>query len=211
MRDTSKQLEEIVEMEDQITLERSEEQKNERTYMGFWIYLMTDLLMFSGLFAAFIVLRKNVYNEAGGAALFNLPFVLVETLFLLTSSFTCGVANLFAQSGKLKTAISLLFATLFLGAGFLTMELYEFSNLLKEGHSFQKSAFLSSYFGLVGTHGIHISIGILWMIILIIYIFKNGLTKSIVRKITLFSLFWHFLDIVWIFIFTIVYLLGAVV
>ncbi len=185
------------------------EEKNEKTFLGFWIYLMTDLLMFAGLFAAFIVLRNNTFGGVGGSQIFNMPFVLVETLFLLTSSFTCGVALLLAHEKKLKGVIAMLCTTFLLGAGFLGMELYEFSHLFSEGHTYQKSAFLSSYFALVGTHGLHITAGLLWMLILIIFILKKGLTQGGIRKITLMSLFWHFLDIVWIFIFTIVYLMGV--
>ena len=183
---------------------------NSKTYFGFWLYLMTDLLMFSGLFASFVVLRGNTFGGVSGADIFNLPFVLAETLFLLTSSFTCGIGLLSAHAGNLKRVLFLLGLTFIFGASFLGMELYEFSHLVMDGHSFQKSAFLSSYFGLVGTHGIHITIGLLWIAALIIYIVKKGLTKNSIRKLTLFSLFWHFLDIVWIFIFTIVYLMGVV-
>ena len=187
-----------------------EQNTNDKTYLGFWLYLMTDLLMFAGLFAAFIVLRGNTFGGVSGVDIFNLPFVLSETLFLLTSSFTCGMSILGAYEGNVKKVISLLSVTFALGVGFLGMELYEFSHLFQDGHTFQKSAFLSSYFALVGTHGLHILSGLIWMLVLLIYIVRRGLTKSAVRKLTLFSLFWHFLDIVWIFIFTVVYLMGVV-
>ncbi|HSW47611.1 MAG TPA: cytochrome o ubiquinol oxidase subunit III [Candidatus Saccharimonadales bacterium] len=185
------------------------EEVNDRTFFGFWVYLMTDLLMFGGLFAAFAVLRTNSFGGVTEKDIYNLPYVLLESVLLLTSSFTAGLAILSSTKGNVKAVIGLLFATFLLGVSFLGMELYEFSNLFKEGHTFQKSAFLSSYFTLVGTHGVHILVGLIWMIILFIYILKRGLTKSALRKLTLFSLFWHFLDIVWIFIFTIVYLMGV--
>jgi|SRR5579885_1377905 len=183
--------------------------QSDKNYFGFWVYLMTDLIMFAGLFAAFAVLRNNTFGGPSGKNIFDLPFVLIETVLLLTSSFTCGLAVLSAVRNKKKGTICLLGLTFLLGAGFLAMELYEFSHLFEEGNTFQKSAFLSSYFSLVGTHGLHITAGLIWMIILFLYILKKGLTKGSVRKLTLFGLFWHFLDIVWIFIFTIVYLMGV--
>ncbi len=192
-------------------LNKSEEQFNQdnKTYFGFWIYLMTDLLMFAGLFAAFAVLRSSTFGGSGAAEIFNLPFVLVETLLLLTSSFTCGLAIFFASTGSLRKVITFLFLTFILGLSFLSMEIYEFNNLFREGNTPQRSAFLSSYFSLVGTHGLHITAGLIWMTIMFIYILKKGLTKGAVRKLTLMGIFWHFLDIVWIFIFTIVYLTGV--
>ncbi len=181
---------------------------DDKTMFGFWVYLMTDLLMFAGLFASFAVLRNNTFGGPSGKDIFDLPFVLTETLFLLTSSFTCGLAILSARKGYIRGVKCLLSATFLLGAGFLGMELYEFNHLFQEGNTFQRSAFLSSYFALVGTHGLHITAGLIWMFILFVYILSKGLTKGAVRKLTLLGIFWHFLDIVWIFIFTIVYLMG---
>ena len=186
-----------------------EEFNAEKTYFGFWVYLMTDLLMFAGLFAAYTVLRQNSFGGPGEKEIFNLPFVLVETIILLTSSFTSGLALLAAGKENFKGVITSLFMTFILGASFLGMEFYEFGKLFKEGNTFQKSAFLSSYFALVGTHGAQITAGLFWLLILFLFMKKRGLTKGIVRKITLFGIFWHFLDIVWIFIFTIVYLMGV--
>ncbi len=183
---------------------------NEKTQFGFWVYLMTDLLMFAALFATFAVLRKNTFGGPSGRDLFNLQFALTETLILLTSSFTCGLGIIFAQKKKVKQTVIFFGITFLLGISFLGMEIYEFSHLITDGNSPQRSAFLSSFFTLVGTHGLHITSGLLWMIILFIQIFRKGLTDSNLRKLTLLSIFWHFLDIVWIFIFTIVYLMGAV-
>ncbi len=182
---------------------------SDKTFFGFCVYLMTDLIMFAGLFAAFAVLRNNTFGGPSGKNIFDLPFVLIETLLLLTSSFTCGLMILSAGKGYIQGVIALLSATLLLGAGFLGMELYEFSHLFHEGNTFQRSAFLSSYFALVGAHGLHITAGLIWMFILFVYILSKGLTKGAVRKLTLLGIFWHFLDIVWIFIFTIVYLMGV--
>ncbi len=182
----------------------------ERTFLGFWIYLMTDLLMFAALFAAYVVLHGNTFGGPTSTELFNLPFALIETLILLTSSFTCGIGILFAHAKKVKQTVLFFGITFALGISFLAMELSEFSHLFIEGNTFQRSAFLSSFFTLVGTHGLHIFFGLFWMLLLFIYIFRKGFTEHAVRKLTLLSFFWHFLDIVWIFIFTIVYLLGVI-
>jgi cytochrome o ubiquinol oxidase subunit 3 len=176
----------------------------------FWIYLMTDLIMFAALFAAYAALKDATFGGPSGKELFNLPFVLVQTLILLTSSFTCGLAMLGAHEASKNKVIVWLTATFLLGASFLSLELYEFHKLIAEGHGPQANAFLSSFFALLGTHGLHIAIGLLWLIILSIYLNKRGLTPNIIKKLKMFSLFWHFLDIVWIFIFTMVYLLAKV-
>ena len=178
--------------------------------LGFWVYLMTDLIMFAALFATYAVLRNNTFGGPGGAELFSLPFVLTETFILLTSSFTCGLAMIAVHRDKKNQTIGWLIITFLLGLSFLCMELTEFSHLVAEGHSPQANAFLSSYFTLVGTHGLHIAVGLLWIIVSILMIWKRGLTESITNKLVRFSLFWHFLDVVWIFIFTIVYLMSKI-
>lgn len=180
-----------------------------KTYFLFWIYLMTDLLMFAGLFAAFAALRGSTFGGPTEKELYSLPLVFGETMLLLASSYTAGLAVYVAEKNKLKATVWLLGATGVLGAGFLALELSEFATLIREGHSFTRSGFLSSYFSLVGTHGLHITAGLLWLAILLAFMLKRGLGGSMVRKITLFSTFWHFLDIVWIFIFSIVYLMGV--
>ncbi len=182
---------------------------SDKTVFGFWVYLMTDLLMFAVLFAAYSVLHGNIFDGPGGREIFNLPFALSETLILLTSSFTCGLAILAVRQNN-KNQVFLWFGiTFLLGLSFLGLELSEFSKLVKEGNTWQRSAFLSSFFTLVATHGLHITVGLFWLSLCMIKMKTQGLTKGITRKLTLFSLFWHFLDIVWIFIFTIVYLMGA--
>ena len=185
------------------------EEKASKTYFLFWAYLMTDLLMFAGLFAAFAVLRRNTFGGPGEQDIYQLPLVLAETFILLISSYTAGLAVYYANRGKVKAVLGLLYTTGILGLSFLILELNEFASLIREGNSFQRSGFLSSYFSLVGTHGLHITAGLLWLTIILVFLMKRGLKGSMVRKITLFSMFWHFLDIVWIFIFSIVYLMGV--
>lgn len=178
--------------------------------LGFWIYLMTDLLMFAIFFATYIVLRNNTDGGITIKEIFNPSLVMAETLILLTSSFTCGLATLATHRLDKKQTIFWLFVTCILGLAFWGFELSEFSHLLAEGNSWTKSAFLSSFFTLVGVHGMHITAGVLWLLVMVTAVLKKGFTKGNIHKLTLFSLFWHFLDIVWIFIFTIVYLFGAI-
>jgi cytochrome o ubiquinol oxidase subunit 3 len=166
--------------------------------------------MFAVLFATFSVLRNNTYGGPALHELFNLPTALAETLILLTSSFTAGVGMLAARRGNKNQVLLWFGITFLLGISFLTLELKEFREFIADGHTPQSSASLSSFFTLVGTHGLHITSGLFWMGTTLAFIWKRGLTPSMVRKLTLLSLFWHFLDIVWIFIFTIVYLMAFV-
>lgn len=183
-----------------------EAEANDRVMFGFWIYLMTDLLMFAVLFAVYAVLNDHTMGGATGRELFSLPLALAGTLILLTSSFTCGIGMIAARRGEKDQTILWFGATLLLGLAFLGLELYEFAELIHEGHNLRSNAFLSSFFVLVGTHGLHIISGLLWIAITLVFVVKRGLNTHMVRKLALLSLFWHFLDIVWIFIFTIVYL-----
>lgn len=195
-------------------------QDDDKVIFGFWVYLMTDLVMFAALFATYAVLRGNTFGGPGGRELFDLPPALLETLVLLTSSFTCGLAMIavhhaqrgdeYAQRTHRSKALTWFGVTLALGLTFLALELTEFSRLISEGNSWTRSAFLSSFFTLVGTHGLHIAVGLLWIIVAMKMIWFKGLTPFIVSKLTRLSLFWHFLDVVWIFIFTVVYLLAHV-
>lgn len=186
-----------------------EAKATDKVVFGFWVYLMTDLLMFAVLFASYAVLHGNIFNGPGSRELFDLPFALLETMILLTSSFTCGLAMLMSRKHAKNLTLLWFGITFLLGISFLGLELNEFSKLIAEGNSWQRSAFLSAFFSLVGTHGLHITSGLLWLLLCMIKLWKDGLTTSLTRKLTLFSLFWHFLDIVWIFIFTIVYLMGS--
>lgn len=182
-----------------------------KTIFGFWVYLMTDCVLFASLFATFAVLRNNTYGGPGGAELFSLSFVLAETLILLTSSITCGLGILAARQGKKDLVLKLFGVTFILGLAFLGLELHEFSHLYSEGNSWRRSGFLSAFFTLVGTHGAHISVGLLWMATMMYRVRQTGLSLTNVKRLTMLSLFWHFLDIIWIFIFTVVYLLGVTV
>src|SRR5437868_910730 len=181
-----------------------EEVIQERKMLGFWIYLMTDCVLFAALFATFAVLRNATAGGPGGSELFDMPFVLVETMLLLASSFTIGMALLGSVRGYKKQTIIWLFTTFILGIAFLTMEISEFQVLIADGHGPAQSAFLSAYFVLVGTHGLHIAIGLLWMIVLIVRLIQFKFKKTDVNRLAILGLFWHFLDIVWIFIFTFV-------
>lgn len=186
-----------------------EEPAHSKAMIGFWIYLMTDCVLFASLFAAYAVLRNNTSGGPSGADLFSLPFVLTETVLLLTSSLTAGLTLLLAQHQK-KTAFYVLATlTFMLGVAFLTMELVEFSQLISEGNGWQRSGFLTAFFTLVGAHGLHIATGLLWLSVLFGQVMIKGFTSGTVRRLTLFSVFWHFLDVIWIFIFTIVYLMGV--
>lgn len=180
-----------------------------RTIFGFWVYLMTDCVLFATFFAAYAVLHNNTFGGAPAGKLFSPPFFLTETIILLTSSFTCGLGMLAAHRNQKAQVFALFGITFLLGASFLTMELTEFVGLVREGNSWQRSGFLSSFFTLVSTHGLHITAGLLWITFMMVQILQRGLTAVALRRLTCLSLFWHFLDVVWIFIFTIVYLMGV--
>ncbi len=186
----------------------SDMEGDSKSLLGFWIYLMTDCVLFASLFATFVVLRMNTFGGPGGEQIFSLNFVLAETLILLTSSFVCGLGMLAARAGQKRQVLLWFALTFVLGAAFLGLELNEFHHLAAEGNSWRRSGFLSGFFTLVGTHGLHITVGLLWMATLLRQVWKRGLSTPVVRRLTMLSMFWHFLDIIWIFIFTIVYLMG---
>lgn len=186
-----------------------EEATFQRKSLGFWVYLMTDCVLFATLFVVFAVLRNATAGGPSGAELFDLNFVLLETMILLTSSFTVGLAVLGAERGYKKQAIIWLVITFLLGASFLALELWEFNHLIAEGHGWSQSAFLSSYFALVATHGIHIAVGLIWMAVVIFRLLQRNFKETDIRRLSLLGLFWHFLDVIWIFIFTFVYLIGG--
>lgn len=181
----------------------------DKTKFGFWVYLMTDCVIFATLFATYAIVRHNTAGGPSGKELFDLQFVLAETLLLLTSSFTAGLLMLAARQKDAQNIVTWLLVTLLLGGAFVGMELFEFREMLHEGHGWSASAFLSAYFTLVGTHGLHILIGLLWGTVLLWRLATHGLEDMTLRRLGLFGLFWHFLDIVWIFIFSFVYLIGA--
>lgn len=180
-----------------------------KTTLGFWLYLMTDCILFATLFATYVVMRDATAGGPDGAHIFEMPIVLAETIILLVSSFTCGLALIALKARKVRQMVIALALTFVLGIAFLSIEIWEFAKLIGEGYGPQRSGFLSAFFTLVGTHGLHISIGLLWLAVLVGVLYRRGLTSKLNRQLTLFALFWHFLDLVWIFIFTVVYLMGV--
>ncbi len=179
------------------------------TLLGFWLYLMSDCLVFACLFAVYAVLGRNYAQGPTGAELFDLPLVAVNTSLLLLSSITFGFSMLEMQRNGLKAGMFWLIVTGLLGAGFVGLELNEFAHLIHEGAGPQRSGFLTSFFALVGTHGLHVSFGIVWLLTLMAQLAKHGLTPENRRRMMCLSMFWHFLDVVWIGVFTFVYLMGT--
>ncbi|SBS25463.1 Cytochrome bo(3) ubiquinol oxidase subunit 3 [Marinomonas spartinae] len=177
---------------------------------GFWLYLMTDCLLFASLFATYAVLFMNTAGGVSSKDIFELDFVLVETAVLLVSSVTYGFALICARNHKRASTLMWLGITFLLGLTFIGMELYEFHHLIENGNGPQRSAFLSAFFTLVGTHGLHVTAGLIWMFIMMVELVKSGFGSRTVTRLSCLSLFWHFLDVVWICVFTVVYLMGAV-
>ena len=180
------------------------------TLLGFWIYLMSDALIFATLFATYGVLSTSLGGGPGPRELFELPLVALNTSILLVSSLTFGIAMLAMQDGRIGPTRAWLVVTALLGMGFVGVELYEFSHLIAEGAGPQRSAFLSSFFTLVATHGLHVTIGIVWIGVMLVQLAQRGLDAGNRRSLQCLSLFWHFLDIVWIGVFTFVYLFGSI-
>jgi cytochrome o ubiquinol oxidase subunit 3 len=179
------------------------------TLLGFWLYLMSDCLVFACLFAVYGVLGRNYAAGPTGADLFDLPVVAVNTSLLLLSSITYGFAMLEMQRRRQTAVLVWLAVTGVLGAGFIGLELKEFVHLIHEGAGPQRSAFLSSFFALVGTHGLHVSFGIIWIVTLMLQIGRHGLIAANQRRLLCLSMFWHFLDVIWIGVFSFVYLMGV--
>jgi len=179
------------------------------TGLGFWLYLMSDCLIFASLFATFGVLSRSYAGGPTGAELFDLPLVALNTAFLLLSSITFGFAMLRKQVKDVRGTLAWLAVTGLFGLCFLGLELYEFSHLIHEGAGPQRSAFLSAFFTLVATHGLHVTFGLVWLVVLMIQIAKHGLIHENQRRLMCLSMFWHFLDVVWIGVFTFVYLMGV--
>ncbi len=177
--------------------------------LGFWIYLMSDCILFASVFAGYAVLKDGIAGGPNGKEIFDLPYVAVETALLLISSLTYGLAMISMEANKLKNVIGWLAVTGLCGLGFMGMEIHEFMKLIAEGNGPNRSAFLSAFFALVGTHGIHVTSGLLWMGVMFVHLFRRGLTPANRIRLMQLSLFWHFLDIIWIGVFTIVYLMGA--
>ncbi len=180
------------------------------TSLGFWIYLMSDCLMFAVLFAVFAILGGSYAAGPGPKVLFDLELVAANTAILLFSSITFGFAMLSMVAGRKQAVLGWLAVTLLLGLSFLAIELYEFYHLIHLGAGPQRSAFLSAFFALVGTHGLHVAFGSLWLVVLMVQVAQKGLIAANTRRLVCLSMFWHFLDVIWIGVFTFVYLLGMI-
>jgi len=179
------------------------------TGYGFWIFLLSDFVMFSAFFAAYAVLAKATDGGPGGRELFDLRSVAAETAALLASSFTCGLGSIAASRKQAMAFYIAMLVTGALGAIFLGLEIKEFVGLVAQGAGPTRSAFLSGFFTLVGCHGLHVSLGLLWLLTMIAQVMAKGFRADILRRILCFSLFWHALDIIWVGIFTVVYLYGV--
>lgn len=180
------------------------------TIFGFWLYLMTDCILFASVFATYAVLYMNTAGGVSGKDIFDLNYVLIETGALLLSSITYGFAMICAHKQSRQGTLLWLLVTFAFGCVFIGMEVNEFHHLIIEGNGPQRSAFLSSFFALVGMHGLHVTAGLIWMAIMMLEVIKRGLGNQTVTRLSCLSLFWHFLDIVWVCVFTVVYLLGVV-
>jgi cytochrome o ubiquinol oxidase subunit 3 len=176
---------------------------------GFWIFILSDIVMFSGLFAAYAVLSGNTAGGPTGPELFNLRNVFIETLYLLLSSYTCGLGALSAERRQPGRFLIFAALTFVLGAAFLFIEISEFAGMVSKGAGPSRSAFLSAFFTLVGMHGAHVTIGLLWLIYMVAQVVAKGLRPAVLRRLLCFSLFWHALDIIWIGVMTLVYLMGV--
>jgi cytochrome o ubiquinol oxidase subunit 3 len=178
------------------------------TLLGFWIYLMSDCLLFAALFATYGVLGGSYAAGPAPKDLFELPLVAVNTSMLLLSSITYGFAMLATNRGRVGGTQGWLVVTALFGMGFVGIELFEFGHMIHEGATPQRSAFLSAFFTLVSTHGLHVTVGLIWMVTLMLQVGRRGLTPANVRRLMCLSMFWHFLDVIWIGVFTFVYLSG---
>jgi len=179
------------------------------TLLGFWIYLMSDALIFATLFAVYGVVSANYAGGPGPAQLFELPLVALNTAMLLISSITYGMAMIDMEAGRTRAVQLWLAVTALFGAAFIGIELYEFASLIAEGATPQRSAFLSGFFTLVGTHGLHVTFGLIWIFVMLAQVGRRGLSPENRRRLACLGMFWHLLDVVWIGVFTFVYLLGA--
>ncbi|WDL96283.1 cytochrome (ubi)quinol oxidase subunit III [Alicyclobacillus sp. ALC3] len=195
------------EPDDSLPLEYSTEDGALKIF-GFWLFLSTDLVLFACLFATYVVLHTHSAGGPTELSLFDVPEFTAETLILLTSSFTCGIATYGMRLNRRGMLVTWLILTIVLGLSFIGLEVNEFTKYATHGAPLQRSAFLSAFFTLVGTHGGHVSMGILWMVSILIQIGQRGITAITARKVFIVGLYWHFLDVVWVFIFTVVYLAG---
>lgn len=194
-------------IDNSLPLEYSTEE-NQLKIFGFWIFLGAEIMLFATLFAAYFTLYNRTGNGPDGAEIFHITPVLIETLLLLTSSFTIGLGIHAMRLGRQKAMVGFFAITLLLGLGFLGVEIYEFVLYVHEGAGLQTSAFTSILLTTLGTHGAHVTLGLFWGLFIILQVKKRGLTPETANKSFIFSLYWHFLDVVWIFIFSFIYLKG---
>ncbi len=178
--------------------------------LGFWLFLGAEVVLFGTLFAAFLALRHNIGDGPTAGELFQLPMVFAATMILLTSSLTSVFAVQAMHHDNRKSMVTWLIITVLLGLSFLGLEIYEFVEYVHEGHGFTTSAFSSSFYTLVGFHGAHVAFGVCWISLVIGQVFKKGLTVVTAPKVYISAMYWHFIDVVWVFIFTVVYLMGKV-
>jgi cytochrome o ubiquinol oxidase subunit 3 len=176
---------------------------------GFWIFLLSDIVMFSALFAAYAVLVRATAGGPTGAELFNQVSVAIETACLLASSYTCGLMSMAINARRRAGTYFFAVVTFALGAAFVALELREFADMIARGATPQRSAFLSAFFTLVGCHGLHVTAGLIWLTLLMVHVAIKGFARNVERRLLCFALFWHFLDIIWVWLFTIVYLMGV--
>lgn len=181
---------------------------HEQRAFGFWLYLMGDAVIFALLFATYVIMVNNTAGGPAGKALFSLPNAAIETALLLVSSTTFGFASLCSKTGNRGGVLAWLLLTFVLGAGFVFLEIREFAGMIAQGAGPDRSGFLSAFFTLVGTHGLHVSMGLVWILIMCAQVMLKGLTVPVTSRLFRLGLFWHFLDIAWVGIFSIVYLPG---
>ena len=191
--------------------ERSVASRRIVTAFGFWVFLLSDVVMFSALFATYVVLKDMTAGGPSGKGLFNISAVALETGCLLASSFSCGMASLGARARINLMYYGSMIATLVLGAAFVLLEIRDFAGMVAQGAGPSRSAFLSGFFALVGCHGLHVTLGLLFLLTMMAQVYAKGYRVDILRRLLCFALFWHTLDIIWVGIFTVVYLLGVAV
>ena len=192
-----------------INLSEHEQSASANKRFGFWLYLMSDAVLFALLFATYATMERNYAGGPSGKELFDLDQVFLETVLLLFSTLTCGLAMLAWQQKRKQRLLFWLAGTFGLGLGFIGMELSEFRHLVGIGAGPDRSGFLSAFFTLVGTHGLHVAVGLIWLSVMVIQILLKGMTAQVYCRLFRFSLFWHFLDLIWVSVFSMVYLAGV--
>jgi cytochrome o ubiquinol oxidase subunit 3 len=181
----------------------------DKLMFGFWLYILSDCILFSGLFATYAVIGRNTAGGPGASELFDLRYALTETMLLLFSSISYGVAMIAMNARQRRQTLFWLAVTALLGLGFIMMEFHEFHEMILAGSGPQRSGFLSAFFTLVGTHGAHVTVGLIWMVVMMVQVARKGLNAPVRSRLMRLSVFWHFLDIVWIGVFSVVYLMGV--